>query len=336
MKCNVSGRKGFTLVELLVVIAIIGILIALLLPAVQAAREAARRSQCNNNLKQIALGMHTFHDSFGQFPPGEVTSTPTPPGKGDGVSRNRNWVWSALILPYIEQTALHEQLKPGLPVPLAASAPPPTDVPPATGTANPNTPLVLKPIPTYMCPSDTGPVINLRLGNYGKTCYPVSKIIAFLDTSAKLTDILDGTSNTLLIGERANPEQGKPFWHIGVVWAGRWGTNNSYAFEPGFMNVSLQANAINASGGCCVSANDPNDIRSSTSSLHPGGAQFAFCDGSVRFLRQTIGYFPANLPGRGNLGPPFGGSGPPANGCAVNFVFNKLYHPIDGWTTGDY
>jgi prepilin-type N-terminal cleavage/methylation domain-containing protein/prepilin-type processing-associated H-X9-DG protein len=339
MTRRVSGRtSGFTLVELLVVIAIIGILIALLLPAVQAARESARRTQCNNNLKQIALGMHTFHDNYGQFPPGEVTAAvtpPGPPGKGDGTSRNRNWVWSALILSYIEQTALHEQLDPGLPVPLAESAPPRNDVPPATGSSL-GTQLVLKPIPTYMCPSDTGPVINLRLGSYGKTCYPVSKIMAFLDTNTKLTDILDGSSNTLLIGERANPESGTPFWHIGAVWAGRFGTNNSYAFEPGFMNVSLAANALQTNGRCCVSANDPNDIRSSTSSLHPGGAQFAFCDGSVKFLRQTIGYFPANLPGRGNMGPPFGGSGPPPRGCAVNFVFNKLYHPIDGWTTGDY
>src|SRR5688572_26222129 len=92
-------QRAFTLVELLVVIAIIGILIALLLPAVQAAREAARRSQCQNNLKQIALGMHNFHDVYGNFPAGEVSSntgvTPT--------SQARNWVWSALILPFIEQ-----------------------------------------------------------------------------------------------------------------------------------------------------------------------------------------------------------------------------------------
>src|SRR5690606_31897623 len=114
----------------------------------------------------------------------------------------------------------HEELNPGLPVPLANSAPPQNDVPPATGT-NPKTPLVLKPIPTYLCPSDTGPLINNRLGNYGKTCYPVSKIICFVDTKTNFNDILDGTSNTLLVGERANPESGRPFYHIGAVWAGR-------------------------------------------------------------------------------------------------------------------
>jgi prepilin-type N-terminal cleavage/methylation domain-containing protein/prepilin-type processing-associated H-X9-DG protein len=326
---SAARRNAFTLVELLVVIAIIGILIALLLPAVQAARESARRTQCNNNLKQIALAMHTFHDNYKQFPPGEVSSLPQPNPAGntagDKVSRNRNWVWSALILPYIEQTGLHEELKPGLPVPLAASAPPRNDVPPATGT-NPRTPLVLQSPPAYLCPSDTGPQINVRLGDYGKTCYPVSKIICFVDTKLNFHDILDGTSNTLLIGERANPENGTPFWHIGVVWASRWGTNNSYAFEPGFMNVSMNPAAIASNGRCCsnTGVNDPNDIRSSTSSLHPGGAQFAFCDGSVRFLRQTISYYPANLPGTGSTGAPNG------TGASQDFLFNNLYHPTDG------
>jgi prepilin-type N-terminal cleavage/methylation domain-containing protein/prepilin-type processing-associated H-X9-DG protein len=303
-----SGQTGFTLVELLVVIAIIGILIALLLPAVQAARESARRTQCNNNLKQIALGLHKYHDSYKKFPPGELTAT--------GSSANRNWVWSVLVLPQIEQEGLYEQLRPTL------LQTPPNDAPAATG-ADPRTPLVLSRIAAFICPSDTGPPLNNRLGNFGASNYPVSKIMCFLDTKTQFRDVLDGTSNTLLVGERANPFQGKPFIHIGVVWSSRVATNNSYAFEPGFMNVSLPANALNGSGGCCNSANDPNDIRSSTSSLHPGGAQYAFCDGSVRFIRQTIAYFPANLPGDGP-------------GAAVNFVFNKLYHPKDGWTTGHY
>ncbi len=290
-------RPGFTLIELLVVIAIIAVLIGLLLPAVQKVREAANRMKCANNLKQIGLALHNYHDSYNQFPPGEVTTNAA------RTSANRNWVWSALLLPYVEQTALHTQLQPGI-----------GRVPPATGT-DPKTPLVLAPIPVYLCPSDSGPVINNRLGNYGKTNYPISKNIGFLDTKTKIADITDGTSNTLLCGERANPPNGNPFFHIGAIWASRWATNNSYAFEPGFMNVSLPANALTAAGACCVSANDRNDIRSSTSSLHPGGAQFVFCDGSVKFIRQTIAYSPANLA---------------SNDASKDFLFNNLYHKADG------
>jgi prepilin-type N-terminal cleavage/methylation domain-containing protein/prepilin-type processing-associated H-X9-DG protein len=289
------ARQAFTLIELLVVIAIIAVLIGLLLPAVQKVREAANRMKCTNNLKQIGLALHNYHDSYNRFPPGEVTL--------NGASANRNWVWSALLLPYVEQTALHTQLQPGT-----------GQAPPATGT-NPRTPLVLTPLSVYSCPTDTGPVINNRLGNYGKTSYPISKAIGFLDTKIKIADITDGTSNTLLVGERANPPGGNPFFHIGAVWAARWGTNNSYAFEPGFMNVSLPANALTAAGACCASANDPNDIRSSTSSLHPGGAHFAFCDGSVKFIRQTIAYYPANLA---------------SNDSSKDFLFNNLYHIADG------
>jgi prepilin-type N-terminal cleavage/methylation domain-containing protein/prepilin-type processing-associated H-X9-DG protein len=289
------GRRAFTLIELLVVIAIIAVLIGLLVPAVQKVREAANRMKCANNLKQIGLALHGFHDTYNYFPPGEVTV--------NGASANSNWVWSALLLPYVEQGPLHAQLQPGT-----------GRVPPATGT-NPKTPLVLTAIPVYLCPSDTGPLLNNRLGGYAKTNYPISKAIGFLDTKTRMADIRDGTSNTLLCGERANPPNGIPFFHIGAIWAGRLATNNSYAFEPGFMNVSLPANALNASGACCVSANDPNDVRSSTSSLHPGGAQFAFCDGSVKFIRQTIAYYPANLA---------------SNDASKDFLFNNLYHIADG------
>jgi prepilin-type processing-associated H-X9-DG protein len=171
--------------------------------------------------------------------------------------------------------------------------------------------------PVYRCPSDTGPDVNLRLGNYGKTNYPANKNIFFLDTAFKLTDITDGTSNTLMVGERANPENGQPFTHIGAVWACRQATNNSYAFEAGFMNVSMRPEAITAAGGCCnnTGVNDPDDIRSATNSLHIGGAQYAFCDGSVKFIKQTIEYYPRNVANVEDI---------------HNFLFNNLYHRADG------
>jgi prepilin-type N-terminal cleavage/methylation domain-containing protein len=99
--------RGFTLIELLVVIAVIAVLIALLLPAVQQAREAARRSQCKNNLKQLALALHNYHDVHNSLPPGWIED-PAITGQEDGI-----WAWSAFLLPMLEQTALHQQLNVG-------------------------------------------------------------------------------------------------------------------------------------------------------------------------------------------------------------------------------
>src|SRR4026209_106951 len=113
---NSSGRNGqgwraaFTLVELLVVIAIIGILVALLLPAVQAAREAARRMQCGNNLKQIGQGLHNYHDTFKTFPDGWLYINNPPLTNIPAQPNTETWAWSALILPYVEQGPLHQQL----------------------------------------------------------------------------------------------------------------------------------------------------------------------------------------------------------------------------------
>src|SRR6187401_1545370 len=113
-----SVRAGFTLIELLVVIAIIAILIALLLPAVQQAREAARRTQCKNNLKQLGLALHNYESAFGVFPPGWVASQGLtyPPGGANsttGVDGHGSWSWAALVLPYVEQASLFNTLRVG-------------------------------------------------------------------------------------------------------------------------------------------------------------------------------------------------------------------------------
>ena len=101
-------RPAFTLVELLVVIAIIGILVALLLPAIQAAREAARRTQCVNNLKQIGIGLQNYHDTFRSFPPGTLF---WPAAGANPNGDNQMWGWSALLLPFVEQATLHDQMR---------------------------------------------------------------------------------------------------------------------------------------------------------------------------------------------------------------------------------
>src|SRR5215216_5571 len=106
-RCGAVGRSGFTLIELLVVIAIIGVLVALLLPAIQAAREAARRSQCKNNLKQIGLALHNYESARGAFPPGFMCRATAVDGPGLGPG----WGWAAHILPYLEESALNIDLK---------------------------------------------------------------------------------------------------------------------------------------------------------------------------------------------------------------------------------
>jgi prepilin-type N-terminal cleavage/methylation domain-containing protein len=138
-------KRGFTLIELLVVIAIIAILIALLLPAVQQAREAARRSQCRNNLKQVGLAIHNYHDAFNTIPPAWI-STQFQVAAGD-VS---HWSWGTFLLPYIDQAPLYSLLQPGtrrLDQNLALGG--------ATAAA------LTTPLTVFRCPSDTGPSLKI-------------------------------------------------------------------------------------------------------------------------------------------------------------------------------
>ena len=151
MKTKYVVRKGFTLVELLVVIAIIGILVGLLLPAVQAARAAARRMQCSNNLKQLGLAVHNYHDANKSFPSGFITNYPAGAlntAAMMSVTQRTHWSWGAFVLPYIEQTALYNTLNPGQSSMDALLATP-------AGLA-----ALTTPIPSFVCPSDTGPSLN--------------------------------------------------------------------------------------------------------------------------------------------------------------------------------
>lgn len=146
---STTNRRGFTLIELLVVIAIIAILIALLLPAVQQAREAARRSQCRNNLKQIGLALHNYHDNYNAFPPGALAmnvTTGVAYKLGDAEPSRSNvgggWGWSTFILPFIDQAPLYSSLNPnGNNFPLNPTA------------------LTRTILPVYICPSEASPNI---------------------------------------------------------------------------------------------------------------------------------------------------------------------------------
>lgn len=291
-------RHGFTLVELLVVIAIIGILIALLLPAVQAAREAARRSQCTNNLKQIALAVHNYHDTYKVFPIGNWTTA--------------YGTWLVSLLPFIEQQALADRYQPW-PVGYSAAG---------------NLPVTTVQLAAYTCPSDSnsanaslysGVTFHNYVANYGNTTcsraatlgtdsagnpnrYGGAPIVGmvvgvgsyndktYLPAAVKMADIWDGTSNTLLVSETV---QGKGGDLRGFAW---WG----YAchFETYLPPNSAEPDRVQFDSYCkpnepgnppCVGATPEwTEQILAARSRHPGGVNAALCDGSVRFVAETI------------------------------------------------
>ena len=297
-----TRRRGFTLIELLVVIAIIAILIALLLPAVQQAREAARRSQCKNNLKQLGLAMHNYHDVHKMFPPGYVDLRGH---SGNTVIDNvGHWSWSAFILPFVDQAPLYNKLNVG---PMTA-----------TDSVTANTAVMSARYEVFRCPSDDGPRSNARDGykilnvtglsddqnsanwlklstsNYvaaNNTVDPDSSSAMkqgrastrndgntgatgafYRDSSLSVRDFFDGTSNTILIGER----------YAGAMFAVR----DANAGGPPSANLHGMSGAF----GSADYAMNPTSSSAAEafSSPHEGGVHFLFGDGRVQFLSENI------------------------------------------------
>lgn len=272
------SRRAFTLVELLVVIAIIGVLIALLLPAVQQAREAARRMTCTNHLKQMGLALHNYHDTYGNMPPGWLVHSN---------SNDSAWGWNALILPFMEQSNLHDALNvtsktlQQVKTEYSASSPTAQDL------------ALMSTIDVALCPSDTGPKLNdtkhintlqVPLSNYvacvgfssaqgtSKTKQPGGLGLFIGNDGRSFRDIIDGTSNTIAIGERSYRLNGKA-----AVWVG-----------PGRAGQGSSTDGVqNVSGGVSFTLNG-QESRGGFRSLHPGGANFLYADASVHFLPETI------------------------------------------------
>jgi len=326
-----SRRKGFTLIELLVVIAIIAILIALLLPAVQQAREAARRTQCKNNLKQIGLALHNYHDNFNTFPPGGVSST-------TGGAPYQGWGWNAMILPHMDQAPLYNLIN-------------------FNTSMVANLALIPNPISTNIvalrCPSDVGtgqvtavdvsatvgtaPTTNPSGGNaFGRSNYPgvvgysrattiagnappVGLIagnpptsqnysgIFGLNSKMGLRDMTDGSSNSVVVGERYTPNSSggsvsEPVGHS--VWIGTPNSNlDGLAATLGDTAVvATVPNATPANNALTTPAAGPGSFRingnnngivtrgqtSGFGSLHTGGCHFLIGDGTVRFVSENI------------------------------------------------
>ena len=266
-------NRGFTLIELLVVIAIIGVLVALLLPAIQAAREAARRLQCQNNLHQMGLAMQNHHTAKRSFPPAFLK-----PG---------NWGWSVWLLPFLEERTLYATLNP-------------------TGSIIAVNPTTTTPLKAFLCPSDSSPVVHIFYSGYARSDYAVSEQVSDGGSSIKIAQIKDGTSKTLMIGERDMQNQ------AGAIWAGR-DTTSGVASVIGRPTWPL--NTTYAGGSSCC-AGDTGCTRYAWSSLHGGGANFVFCDASVHYLPDTL----ANDPSQQTCSKP----------VAANFTLLNLYFRDDG------
>jgi prepilin-type N-terminal cleavage/methylation domain-containing protein/prepilin-type processing-associated H-X9-DG protein len=262
-------RIAFTLVELLVVIAIIAVLVGLLLPAVQMARESARRTQCGNNLSQMVKGMHSYQAQRQYFPPA-FESLGTMPG----------WGWGTILLPYMEQGNLYDQMG-------AADR----------KFGNGDNPAVpdewsVKPMKMFRCPTDFGANLNEKRLNHGTSNYravagPESKGyssdfggVMFMNSRVTTTDIRDGASSTVVIGECIyNPEPSVNKW--AAIWTGMSGVRESNSGGGKAIYISdvmwwMDATNFKVNG----------DGPQAFSSQHPGGAQYAFADGSTRFFRE--------------------------------------------------
>jgi prepilin-type N-terminal cleavage/methylation domain-containing protein/prepilin-type processing-associated H-X9-DG protein len=295
MITRLRSHRGFTLIELLVVIAIIAVLIALLLPAVQQAREAARRSQCKNNFKQIAIAMHNYHDMMQTFPPGMINSPAAAGTTGTG------WAWGTFILPGMDQAALYNNLQPN-------------------GIMDVTNPTLLgylrTVLPAYLCPSNPtiqgtsraqnnfSPVymngsttaVPIGMSNYvavaGKTQLDSGysqnyEGMFFNNSRIAMQDITDGTSNTAMIMER---DTRKPpvnlsdnTNHMGGNWAGVSAPtcyNCNYDFYAVMVSCRDVYGSLNGTG--------TRDDRRAPTSAHSGGIHMGMADGSARFVSENI------------------------------------------------
>jgi prepilin-type N-terminal cleavage/methylation domain-containing protein len=290
---------GFTLIELLVVIAIIAVLIALLLPAVQQAREAARRTQCKNNLKQLGLALHNYHDTFSVLPPGAINPGVGPANTNLAWNANctqqcRNIVFTLLLLPGLDQGPLYNQINFSLPMSRAQRS--------GTGPATDQGALFTHQLAAFNCPSDVPYSDPMQVGgaeHYAITngyrssywfpalgimedinqTYPneprTTRGMFGIDGATKLDHVKDGTSNTMMLSET-------PFRKNATVYGPFWNGWN-------YTNGVVIGQQINSKGGCggggsgCPYAWGPG-------SAHVGGMQYLKADGGVAFISENVAY----------------------------------------------
>lgn len=305
-------RSGFTLIELLVVIAIIGVLIALLLPAVQSAREAARRSQCVNNLKQIALAIHNYAGVHDRYP----IARGVRPNRPYDITSRYNYSGFAQILPYMEQRPVYNSINFDLTIPLAAFG---------------NTTAQATIVSSFVCPSENQRTplesagTNYRFNEGSNVLYssretdtgnvnttmPDPNGPFFAERSIRLAEVIDGTSNTAMMTEKlfGDFNQGLASIRRDVYVSPTWPTTLEEAYQncQAVDNSSTPTNGESSAGApwldgflhtAIVKFNAPPNKKScymyparlvmTASSNHPGGVNVAMCDGSVKFVKETV------------------------------------------------
>lgn len=323
MRHNFRDRSGFTLIELLVVIAIIGVLVGLLLPAVQQAREAARRITCNNNLKQIGIALHNYNDTNKNFPP-----------HGIGHASGQAWAWGALLLPFMEEVSTYELLN------IDTSNPDSTDPSDAA-----NATAIRTVINGYICPSDLTPTFSNNIwyndrtsqdgsksnyvgaNNHGGPLNPLYKSVHGRDwgdpsgvfiyegtepttgkvyRARRMRDLTDGSSSTIAVGERREkgPNGGAGGRDAGV-WFGIWAPQHFR--DQAYSTLGTGSSKINQGTGW--------NFCMSFSSYHPNGSQFVFMDGSTHFINEDIDH---------------------TTGGSVDSTFEALISINDGQPVGSY
>jgi prepilin-type processing-associated H-X9-DG protein len=279
---------------LLVVIAIIAILIGLLVPAVQKVREAAARTSCQNNLRNIGLAMHMYQDTAKVLPKGWVTSTAAAPSPG--------WSWAILILPYIEQQGLYNAINPDIATP---NGPPST--PPA---------ILQSVVPVYLCPSDKVGTVNSNFKNYGKNNYVCNRWVLGPDGNSlpaayTIQGIPDGSSNTLLVGER------DMLVNIAAVYVRHNNTSASFEGRVGRgLNPRPTPGTVYTTG---------SEQRLAFSSQHTSGCNFVFADGSVHFVSDGVPADPNDA--YTNF--------PTLDASWTNYILQRLQIPNDGLPLGE-
>jgi prepilin-type N-terminal cleavage/methylation domain-containing protein len=276
---------AFTLIELLVAIAIIAILIALLLPAVQYAREAARRTQCKNNLKQIGLALHNYHSALGVFPPAYIAADLTDPE-----NTAPGWGWTSMLLPYLDQGPVYNRCNFDLPIEH------PTNIT-VQGER----------LSLFMCPTDTmahpfdvtddsGGILASQVAtNSYAACFGSGGEIGkspdlgngffFRNSSLRVRDIVDGTNSTIAIGERS-AALSQNAWVGAVAFGVSRVTAGAPVYSVAVEEAPVQVLAHTGSHALDDPESDPDDFFS----LHKGGVHFLMGDGAVRFLKSTVDF----------------------------------------------
>lgn len=305
------NRSGFTLIELLVVIAVIAILIALILPAVQQAREAARRTQCRSNMKQIGIALHGYHELNRSFPPGWIPMCRAG-SRGDpcGVIGNESpssWAWSVFILPFLEQAPLYNALDR-------------QTAPPIPASQNPVARDYDRQLPVYSCPSDSGGIHSVWGGTkiapsggsdgYQKMSYPgcigmngdnsisnfVHANIGGVDrrgvfsnsSSTRMANITDGTSQTFMCGETQTATVCEPSRHSSAtVFGAIWLRADHRPFGSNYVWFSV-LRETSSGPNSRLNSRHFYGLAQGFSSAHVAGAHFLLVDGSVRFVNESI------------------------------------------------